>query len=134
MTWTVFLHPAMLVGLGCAAGGVARLYLGKGVNAQPWADGFPWATGIINILGSFLLGILAELYLERKSSEFRHEMYLLLGTGFCGGFTTFSTFSLELLHLLRDNSFWPPAAYALGSVLLALAAAWLGIKLVQSIP
>ncbi|MCY2969736.1 MAG: fluoride efflux transporter CrcB [Planctomycetota bacterium] len=117
----------MMVALGCALGGVARFLLGKGVNAQPWADGFPWATLIINVSGSICLGIVAEFYLERESSSFRMETYLLLGTGFCGGFTTFSSFSLEMLNLIKAGAILPSIAYAISSVLLSLLGVFIGM-------
>jgi fluoride exporter len=117
----------LMVALGCALGGVARFLLGKGVNAQPWADGFPWATLIINVAGSVCLGIVAEFYLERESSSFRMEIYLLLGTGFCGGFTTFSTFSLEMLNLIKAGAILPSIGYALGSVIISLLGVFAGM-------
>ncbi|MFN5289773.1 MAG: fluoride efflux transporter CrcB [Gemmataceae bacterium] len=116
-----------LVALGCAVGGVGRFLLGKGVNSQPWADGFPWSTLLINIIGSFLLGIFAELYIERQTSPIRQELYLLLGTGFCGGFTTFSTFSLEWFNLLKAGHTTSAMAYILTSAILCLFGTWLGI-------
>ena len=118
----------LMVALGCALGGVARFLLGKGVNAQPWAaDGFPWATLIINVAGSVCLGIVAEFYLERESSSFRMEIYLLLGTGFCGGFTTFSRFSLEMLNLIKAGAILPSIGYALGSVIISLLGVFAGM-------
>ena len=117
----------LMVALGCALGGVARFLLGKGVNSQPWADGFPWATLIINVAGSVCLGIVAEFYLERESSSFRMEIYLLLGTGFCGGFTTFSTFSLEMLNLIKAGAVFPSIGYALGSVIISLLGVFVGM-------
>lgn len=118
----------LMVALGCALGGVARFLLGKGVNAQPWAaDGFPWATLIINVAGSVCLGIVAEFYLERESSSFRMEIYLLLGTGFCGGFTTFSSFSLEMLNLIKAGAILPSIGYALGSVIISLLGVFAGM-------
>lgn len=121
----------VLVGIGCGFGGMARHLLGKGVNSQPWADGFPWATLIINILGSFVLGIVAELYMERQGSPIRQELYLLLGTGFCGGFTTFSTFSLEWYNLLKTGDHAQAMGYALLSTTLCLLGAWLGIVAIK---
>ena len=117
----------LMVALGCALGGVARFLLGKGVNSQPWADGFPWATLIINVAGSVCLGIVAEFYLERESSSFRMEIYLLLGTGFCGGFTTFSSFSLEMLNLIKAGAILPSIGYALGSVIISLLGVFAGM-------
>ena len=125
----VCLHPAALVAVGCAVGGNLRYWLAKGVNARPWAEGLPWATFLINVSGSFLLGIAAELYIERTTSDTRREIYLLLGTGFCGGYTTFSTFSYEMLKLMREGHWDWAVIYALGSVIVSLLGVWLGMHL-----
>ncbi len=125
----VLVHPAMLVAFGCAVGGNLRYFLAKGVNVRPWAEGLPWATFVINVSGSFLLGIAAELYIERTTSATRREIYLLLGTGFCGGYTTFSTFSYEMLKLIREGHLNWAVAYAVGSVLISLFGVWLGMYL-----
>ena len=117
----------LMVGMGCAIGGVMRFVLGRGVNSQPWAVGFPWGTLIINVLGSIILGVVAEFYLERETSSLRMEIYLLLGTGFCGGFTTFSTFSLEMLNLIKQGSFLVSLGYGLISVGLSLLGVFLGL-------
>ncbi|HKB04663.1 MAG TPA: fluoride efflux transporter CrcB, partial [Gemmataceae bacterium] len=102
---TALNHPLILVGLGSAAGGVLRYYLGRWVDERFGGTGFPWGTFVINVSGSFILGVLALLVLERLPPDYRWA-YLLLGTGFCGGFTTFSTFSWETFQLVRDGSLW----------------------------
>lgn len=119
--WVSVRYP-VAVFLGGGAGAVARW----GVNRWfpvAWTESFPWPTFLINALGSFLLGVLAAVARDRPG------WYALLGTGFCGGFTTFSTFSVELLKLLDDDRPVAAAVYALGSVLAALVGAWLGVRM-----
>jgi len=84
---------------------------------------FPWATFGINVVGSLLLGILFVVARDRPA------MLLLLGAGFCGGFTTFSTFSLEALNLLESGRWVEAAAYAQGSVIAGLMGVWLGVQI-----
>ena len=84
---------ALLVGLGAFFGGVSRYGIGKLLAKSE----FPWATILINLSGSFLLGIVAAVWAKD------HPLRLLLGIGFLGGYTTFSTFSLEVLEQLRSN-------------------------------
>lgn len=99
---TIGLHPITLVWIGGGFGSVARYYVARWVDR--WAAGsLPWGTFVVNILGSFILGVLAILILERMPPNARWA-YLLLGTGFCGGFTTFSTFEWETFALVRDGS------------------------------
>lgn len=115
----------LLLALGGAAGANARYYLGRAVaHWQGDAAAFPWATFLINVSGSAVLGVVAALYLDHPDPA-RRNAYLLLGTGFCGGFTTFSTFSLETLELFRAGRPWTAAAYAFGSVACGLLAVWL---------
>lgn len=114
---------AMLVFLGGGAGSLAR-YL-AGLALARWSQHFPGGTFAINVAGSLLLGLLFGF---TYAHEFRHEreLTLLLGTGFLGGFTTFSTFELEGFSLLANGHAATAAAYLLGSVLAGLAAAALG--------
>jgi CrcB protein len=109
---------AALVGLGGGAGAVARFAVGR-LLANPE---FPWHTLGINAAGSFALGVLAVACRDRPG------WYLLLGVGVCGGFTTFSTFSVEALDLLAKNRPGAAAGYVLGSVVAALAGAWVGMR------
>ena len=112
----VMTHPVMLIGLGSAVGGNLRYWLGRWVDNQQWPWGLPWGTFVINVSGSFLLGFFAVLFLERIAPA-RRDLYLLLGTGFCGGFTTFSTFEWETYKLVREGS-WPAALVNVGGSLL----------------
>ena len=114
---------AMLVFLGGGAGSLAR-YL-AGLALARWSQHFPGGTFAINVAGSLLLGLLFGF---TYAHGFRHEreLTLMLGTGFLGGFTTFSTFELEGFSLLANGHAATAAAYLLGSVLAGLAAAALG--------
>jgi fluoride exporter len=121
----VAVHPVTLIAVGSAVGGNLRYWLGRWIDAQPWAKGLPWGTFVINVSGSLLLGFLAVWFLERLAPA-RRELYLLLGTGFCGGYTTFSTFEWETYKLVRDGS-WPAAlANVFGSVAVGFVGVFLG--------
>jgi CrcB protein len=126
----VLSHPIVLVGIGSAVGGVLRYYFGRWVDARVGGTGFPWGTFAVNVSGSFILGVLALLLIDRLPPDYRWA-YLLLGTGFCGGFTTFSTFEWETFQLVRDGSHWLALANVAGGVacgfvgiLLAVAAVY----------
>jgi CrcB protein len=121
-------YKMLLLLLGGAAGTYARYALGRWVAGQPWAEGFPYGTLIINVSGSFILGFASVVILERLRPEYQ-PLYLLVGTGFCGGFTTFSTFELETLKLVRDGGWAAALGNVLGSVLLGFLGVLLGVML-----
>ncbi len=98
--------------------------LARWCNTQPWGQEFPWGTFIINVIGSFILGATAVFVLERLPPE-QEPLYTLIGVGFCGGFTTFSTFEWETFKLVRDGS-WH---YALGNVVGSCIAGFIGVLL-----
>ena len=106
------------VAVGAAAGGVSRFYLATAIQQRLGAS-FPWGTIAINLTGSLLLGFIMRYALATPAVSI--EMRALLTTGFCGGYTTFSTYSYETAMLLEDGQFGRAATYALGSVVLALA-------------
>jgi CrcB protein len=126
-------HPIVLLSIGGAIGTNARYWLGKLVVHIQGAVEFPWATFLINVSGSMVLGFVAAAYLHQVDPTHpdpaKRNWYLLLGAGFCGGFTTFSTFSLETLELIRDGKVWAALAYAVGSVVLGLLAVWVAMRL-----
>lgn len=109
------------IALGGAAGTVARWVLGG--LAQRAAADFPYGTLVINVSGSFLLGFLLRYLLTTSAPP---ELRAALTVGFCGGYTTFSTFSYETAVLLEGGSWGRAATYAAGSVLLSLAATFAG--------
>ena len=121
-------HTVTLLALGGGVGANARYWLGALVRAAHGPTTFPWATFAINVSGSIVLGFVAVLF-RNHPDEWRRNWYLLLGTGFCGGFTTFSTFSLETLELLREERWATAAAYVFGSVAAGVFGLWLAMKL-----
>jgi CrcB protein len=115
----------LLVALGAAAGAPARYLTDRAV--QRWhSSGFPFGTLTVNLLGSLLLGVLIGSADHGGASS---DLVLLAGTGFCGAFTTYSTFSYETLRLAEDGRVVAATTYALGSVLPGLAAAALGVAI-----
>ena len=108
------------VALGGAIGSMGRYGLGLWLARH---EGFPWGTLIANILGSFIIGVCAGFFLDehRKSASAQFLM-----PGFCGGFTTFSAFSLQTIELMQEQTWLKAAANAGGSVMLCLTCVWLG--------
>ena len=116
------MHPAALVGLGGAIGSIARWGVAEAM--PPGTGGVPWATVAVNLSGAFLLGILMAASLQT-------EALLFLGTGLLGGFTTMSTFGVETVSLLKDDSTAVAALYVALN-LLAPITAWLGWQLSEA--
>jgi fluoride exporter len=114
-----------LVVFGGGLGAGLRYLVGRLGNTIG-AESFPWPTFLINITGSLILGFLV---CWAKGQPDRAVWLLFLGTGLCGGFTTFSTFSVETLALLEQGRLAVAVAYVLGSVLAALSGAWLGSRI-----
>ncbi|MCB1157321.1 MAG: fluoride efflux transporter CrcB [Leptospiraceae bacterium] len=107
----------LYISLGAALGGSLRYAISIRLNEKFW-DGFPLGTLSVNVLGSFFLGFI--LYYLTEKQNLSSEMKLFLGTGFCGGFTTFSTFSVEVLKLFKTSGFFPAFLYILLSLSLSL--------------
>ena len=105
----------LAVGIGGAAGSMARHALSGLVAAGCLAGGFPVGTFAVNAAGSLLIGAVTG-YASQQAL-----VPLLAGVGFCGGFTTFSTFSADTLRLLRAGNYGPAAAYAALSIAVCLA-------------
>ena len=111
----------LYVALGSALGGMARYGIGLAA-ARLWGSGFPWGTILINVLGSFVIGCFATLTLPAGRLPAAPGLRVFVMVGLCGGFTTFSSFSLQTLELARDDAWGAAFANIALSVLLCLAA------------
>lgn len=112
------LYNCLFVGIGGAIGSVTR-YLAGLIPIKP-QNGFPLTTLMINVLGSFCIGIIVAI--AGRTKGFDPKLLLLLKVGFCGGFTTFSTFSLETVGLLQKGNYFTAGIYmALSAILCILA-------------
>ena len=116
----------LFIFLGGGLGSLLRYFLGVGCRYLVPSSSviFPWGTLLVNVLGSFLIGYLVERY----HSGLGLAQFLLV-VGFCGGFTTFSTFTLEVYSYFVEGLFWQGILYVVGSVLLGLTALYLGFRL-----
>lgn len=121
------IQTLILVAAGGALGSVAR-YLTILGAARAFGPAFPWGTLAVNVAGSFAIGVLAVLLLGPKGPA---PVSPLLIAGFLGGFTTFSTFSLDALRLWQDGHVGEAAAYVAGSVALSLFAVAAGALAVR---
>jgi len=124
------LMPYLLVGAGSFVGGNARYVLGRWVGGMIDAR-FPLGTFVVNILGSLVLGFVTGL-LATRALPHADSLRLALGVGFCGGFTTFSTFEYETHALLEDGLWLPAAANVILSLIVGLVALRLGIVAAKS--
>jgi CrcB protein len=117
------------VAIGAALGGVARYVIGQ-IFAQRFGPGFPYGTLFINVTGSFLIGVVAELATSRAFGM-TPLIRVFAATGLLGGYTTFSAFSLDALVLVSDGAALLAALYAAGSVALGVVAAYAGLVLAR---
>jgi CrcB protein len=114
----------LLVALGGALGSVSRFLLGPALQ-RAFDATFPVGTLFINIMGSLILGFVMRLAVEGVNVT--PEARAFIAVGFCGGFTTFSSVTYETIRLLEGGEGWRAAVYIMASVLLSLAAAFLGL-------
>jgi CrcB protein len=115
----------IMVAIGGALGSVARLWISTLV-AQRFGEIFPIGTLLVNVTGSFLMGFLAAF---AKSGQIATSARAFLMIGICGGYTTFSSFSLQNLQLLQSGKYYYAALNAALSLVLCLIAVWLGLIL-----
>ena len=118
----------ILVGLGGGLGSILRYLSSVWVN-KLFSGTFPLATFLINMLGSLLIGVLLG-WITKFQPE-NADLKFLLVTGFCGGYTTFSAFSAENIHLLQSGQITTAIAYMAGSVLIGIVAVGIGLSLVK---
>jgi len=116
-----------LVFIGGGFGSALRFLIGKWLNNPN--NGIPYGTFTANVLGSFLIGIILGYVVKNQSIG--QTTALLLATGFCGGFTTFSTFAYENHIFLKSGDFLSFAVYTLASIILGFVAVFLGMWLIK---
>jgi fluoride exporter len=126
------LNPGLIaaVAIGGAIGSVARYLVGIGAG-RLFGTAFPWGTLIINIAGSFLIGVFVESFALKW--DLPQVVRVFLTVGICGGFTTFSTFSLDAYLLMDRGEWWPAFAYMAGSVVLSIAGLFAGLQMIRAI-
>ncbi|MGZ3332369.1 MAG: fluoride efflux transporter CrcB [Gemmatimonadaceae bacterium] len=118
-----------LIALGGAVGSALRYLIGGAIQRSS-ASGYPVGTMVVNVAGCFLIGVFVRYLLNMQTSA---ELRALLVVGFCGGFTTFSTFSFETVGLIEGGEYARAATYIVGSVVLCLVATFAGMASVSAI-
>lgn len=126
------MFQVLLVFIGGGVGSTVRHLMNVGV-ARLAGTGFPWSTPIINVTGSFLMGCVVAWFAFRSGGGWSQDARLFLTTGILGGYTTFSTFSLDVALLWERGAMWEAVFYVLGSVVLSLVGIFLGLWLVRSL-
>jgi len=127
------MNPQLIVAvaIGGAIGSVTRYLVGIG-SGKLFGVGFPWGTLIINVTGSFLIGAFVGLFATK--SDLPQVARVFLTVGICGGYTTFSTFSLDAWYLIERGQTAASTAYMLGSVVLSVAALVAALHLIRALP
>lgn len=127
------LSSLALVGLGGALGSVARYGISLAL-AQQTTQSFPWATLIVNVVGSFVIGFASTLLAPAAAGGQEHmKLAAFITKGFCGGFTTFSTFSLETYNLFEEGAYGQAGLNVAGSLLCCFIGVWAGIMCAHAI-
>ena len=124
------LKPLLIVGAGSFIGGAMR-YLLSTLMKNVFGQGFPWGTLSVNLLGSFLFGVVFAVF--SKNSSVDNTLYLLLTTGVCGGFTTFSTFANESVQMLQHGNISGFIGYVATSVIAGFLLLALGYWIVKAL-
>ena len=115
----------LMVFLGGGLGSVSRYLISRVLNVAGYP--FPLGTFVVNVVGSLLLGFVLGLAL--KTGQLSNNTILFLATGFCGGFTTFSTFAFENQGLLKSGEYFNFAIYSFGSIIVGFTAIFVGLYL-----
>ena len=118
------------IAIGGAIGSVARYLVAVG-SGKMFGLSFPWGILIINIAGSFLIGVFAESFALKWDAP--QALRVFLTVGICGWFTTFSTFSLDSYLLIARGEYWPAAMYIIGSVVLSITGLFAGLQLIRAL-
>ena len=124
------MYQILLVALGGAIGASLRHLSGLAALRLLGTD-FPWGTAFVNVVGSFLMGLFIEALARRYGVS--NEMRLFVATGFLGGFTTFSSFSLDAVVLMERGSAGMAFLYVVGSVMVGIAALFAGLAVARAI-
>lgn len=122
------MKQVLLVFLGGGIGSALRYAIGRIFNTS--SAGYPWGTFSVNIIGSLLIGVFMGIAL--KNNNISENQTLLLVTGLCGGFTTFSAFAYENQQFLKEGDLTSFAIYTLGSLSLGILAVFLGLVISKS--
>jgi len=120
----------LIIGTGSFIGGVARYMVSRYIQNQA-LSAFPWGTFLVNVAGCFLIGVFYGL--SERGNLMNAELRMFLTVGFCGGFTTFSTFAGENISLLRDGDFFYFALYTSLSVFFGLMATYVGNLIIKAV-
>jgi len=125
------LQKYLLIAVGGALGSIARYWVGSSIGAR-MGSRFPYGTLFVNLTACIIIGF-SLTYLGRRV-ELSPAWRYLVPIGFIGAYSTFSTYEWETLTTLRSGAFALAALYAVGSLLLGLAATWLGMVVAESVP
>jgi CrcB protein len=120
----------LIIGSGSFIGGIARFLISRYVQGHALSS-FPLGTLLVNLAGCFLIGIFYGL--SERGSLMNAEMRMFLTVGFCGGFTTFSTFANENISLLREGDFFYFALYTSLSIFFGLLATYMGNLIIKAL-
>ncbi|GAB7088446.1 fluoride efflux transporter CrcB [Marinifilum fragile] len=120
------LRTLLLIGMGGFLGSISRFLVGQALH-RFFDTVFPIGTMTVNIVGSFIIGVVYSL--AERDNLISPEIRMFLAVGFCGGFTTFSSFAFDKLNLLKDSGFLYLSLYLGGSVFLGLLAVYLGTQI-----